>query len=137
MLNVNFVSDLQASIDKLIKLPERLPMTAGRIVANQIRTFTHEYSMTPDGATFAPYVPAYAKRRQRMGLQISKVDLKISGEYGRDIQPRAEGDEIIVAPKDSDMKRAAGLSKKRPHIGIAPETPGIIEAAMQKIFEEL
>lgn len=130
--------DLTQVISKLEKLPARMQMSAARTIANNMRRYMHEYGMTPDGVTYAPYTKAYARRRfNKFGLQVDKVDLKVTGEYGRGIKPRKEGEDIIVAPKDSDLPRAQGLSKKRPHIGVAPEVPGLIEASWQGLFESL
>lgn len=123
------------SLAGLANLGERSLTIAGHEIQGQIRRFSQQLSMTPDGATFKPYVPAYAKYRQRKGRQTSPVNLTFTGEYMRDIMPRKVGNEVQVGPKESDMLRAQGLSAKREHIGIAPETPGIIEAKMLEEFE--
>jgi len=90
--------------------------------------------MTPDGASYPQLTPAYKKAKIRAGYG-GDPNLKRTGEYGRDIQARPEGDDIIVAPKESDEPRARGLSKKRPHIGVPAETPGIIEASWDGILD--
>lgn len=129
--------ELSDAIAKLERLPERAQKSAANIVANEMRRYMHEYGMTPDGETYAPYVPRYKRYREKHNRSGSKVDLKFTGEYGRDIRPRKDGDDIIVAPKESDLPRAEGLSKKRPHIGVGREVPGIIEASWNGILESL
>lgn len=136
MLSANITSDLGAAIGRLEKLSERLPMAAGNIVAKQIRTFSQEYQMTPDGASFKELTPAYKRRKMRSGRP-GVPNLTWSGELMRETKARKAGGNVEVGPQESQQAQAEGLSKKRPFVGLAPETPGIIEASFQKIFAEL
>ncbi len=129
-------SALTKTVETLGKLPERVQTAAGHTVQKQIRQHSQEYMQSPDGVTFAPLTDKYRKRKVKSGRP-GLPNLTFTGELMRDIKPRKEGDEIFIAPKESDLAKAEGLSKKRPFIGLAPETPGLIEQAMVVAFEDM
>ena len=122
--------------EQLAGLGERSLTIAGHKVQEQIRTFSQNYQMTPDGVLFQPLTKAYARAKERAGYG-RKPNLTRTGGYMREIKPRKVGDEIEVGAGEDYLEISQGLSNYRPHIGIAPETPGIIEAALVEEFERM
>lgn len=122
------------NVKKLSELDERCMTIAGHKVQEQIRRFSQEYMMSPDGTTFAPLTKKYEKRKVRAGRK-GLPNFTFTGSYMRGMKPRKSGGDVLVGPESDHEPMAEGLSKKRSHIGIANETPGIIEASMKEEFE--
>jgi len=122
--------------DGLADLGERGLTIAGHEVQNQIRRFSQEYMMTPDGVLFQPLSNAYRRSKIRAGYQ-GVPNLTRTGGYMREMKPRKVTDGIEVGPGSDYEAIAQGLSSRREHIGIAPETPGIIEAKLVEEFERM
>lgn len=74
------------------------------------------------GRAFAPYVPGYAKRRQRGGLQTGYVDFTVTGRLWANVQPRVEESGaghtvVIIGARDEGNKdKLRGAVKKRGNI---------------------
>lgn len=122
--------------EQLADLGERSLTIAGYEVQNQIPRFSQEYQMTPDGALFQPLTNAYRHSKIRAGYA-GVPNLTRTGGYMREIKARKVGDKIEVGPRSEYETIAQGLSSRREHIGIAPETPGIIESKLVEEFERM
>ena len=73
-------------------------------------------------AAFAPYVPAYAKDRQKAGYQVGYVDFTRTGRMFAAVRPRIESSTVFSATvviEGSDQRSRdiiAGAAKKRGNI---------------------
>lgn len=87
-------------------------------VKNRIQSSGEDYS----GAQFAPYVPAYEKKRAAEGYQTDFVDFTVSGDLWASITPRVTDQTedsltIQAAPRGTlNEKKAAGQVRKRGNI---------------------
>ena len=137
MIGYELTGDFERAIRGITDWAERAPMIVGQVVADQIIHYTRDLSMTPDGATFAAYVPRYAKVRKKHGLQTSRVDLTWTKQYLDSVEPYYEGGDLYVGPDLNYAPRTEGLSKKRPHIGVAVETPALAEKKLHEAWSKL
>jgi len=75
-----------------------------------------------DGGSFPPYVPSYARRRRKNGLQTGYVDFTDRGRLWANVQPRVELDEqnrtlVVIGARDSENNaKLLGAVKKRGNI---------------------
>ena len=137
MIGYELTGDFEKAIRGITEWAERAPMLVGEVVAEQIVHYSRDLSMTPDGATFAAYVPRYAEKRKKAGLQTARVDLTWTKQYLDSIKPVREGADVYVGPAMQYGPRAEGLSKKRPHIGVAVETPALAEKKLHEEWSKL
>lgn len=75
-----------------------------------------------DGGAFAPYVPPYAKEREKSGYQVGYVDYTRTGRMFAAVRPRVEKSNVFSATvviEGSDQRSKdiiAGAVKKRGNI---------------------
>ena len=134
MLNASFELQLSEALRHVEEALHDLPMQVGGIIAQEIHRNTEDLSRSPDGTAFTPYSPKYIPKRQRYGLRTDRVDLHFTGRYIHSIQPRREGSDVYVSPGEEFEKQALGLNRLRPHIGISPEVPQLVEAMLEKVI---
>ena len=92
----------------------------------------------PDGSTFEPYVPEYAKVRQALGLRISPPNLRRKAEdslldsLGA---KRLNDNESEISVREDLEPIAKGLSQKRKFMGISEATKARAESKFNPEFE--
>jgi hypothetical protein len=75
---------------------------------------------TAAGTAFAPYTPAYAKRRQDKGRQVARYDFTFTGDFWRSVGARLvdqsqDAATVAIMPERADNEaKLAGHNKRRP-----------------------
>jgi hypothetical protein len=75
---------------------------------------------TAAGGAFAPYTPAYAKRRQEKGRQVARYDFTFTGDFWRSVGARLvaqsqDAATVAIMPERADNEaKLAGHNKRRP-----------------------
>lgn len=90
-----------------------------------------------DDAPMAPYSPAYAKKRERIGMESQIRTLNFTGSMQRSLSIRSAqkiGSEIVVEvgfANPSDQEKAAYNQQRTPWFGVSPQD----EAALRRVVE--
>lgn len=103
---------------------------AGAEIGRGIRENTAR-SVDANGRAFDPYTPAYARRRQRMGLT-TRVTLRVRAEDSLlDTLGEHSPGEISVSP--SREGQSLGLQKEREFMGV---TAGAVARTEERLVQE-
>lgn len=85
----------------------RQALIASFNLREMVRYRVQNTGIGPDGRPFAPYVPSYARERQKAGFQIRKVDYTRTGSLWGSIIPEVESNGpgfvvIAIGPTTED-----------------------------------
>lgn len=100
MTSEELVNGLRAFLDRMSgqELERRLLSTASDL-KDSVRDRVQNSGLNRRNQPFAPYTPPYAKKRQKDGLQVRKVDYTRSGRLWASITPTVvsnDGETIII-----------------------------------------
>jgi hypothetical protein len=139
MLKITFDTRSLAKLSKEIQdFADTKPLQiAADTVEKQIKVLSQQQGSDSLGEPFKPYTKPYAEQRRRKGLQIARVDLTVTGKYMKSIGLRQDGDTNYVGPSDELQGQAKGLSKKRTHLELHPDTPRNVEFSLKKAWDSI
>jgi hypothetical protein len=113
--------------------------TAAIIVRANIRT--RATSGTSHKGRLPEYKPPYAKRKKKLGKQVSPPDYTLSGKLLRDLtisRDDTRSNEVYVSPAmGKDRLKAEGNAKKRPLMGVTEQDQAQAGKAIDLEIEQI
>lgn len=140
------IAKLRQNIQELEQLRStealRIALDATALLKLRIQTS----GQNADGNAFPPYIPSYARYRQRKGAQTGYVDFTVTGRLMANIQPRVVQDDenktvVEIAARDSEnnAKLLGAVNKRGNILRLAPDEIRLIADAnrerLRKVFD--
>lgn len=136
MVSISIHSDLDRLVQNIERFQAAAPITVSNEVIRQVRTLS-EKGKQPDGSSFAPYTPQYAKVREKKGLQVTPVNLRVTNGLMASLADTYDTEEHIVTVDTAHEEIAEGLSTKRTFLDVASQTVPDSELALKQLFDSI
>ena len=134
-MNIKFdTREIEALIPRIEKFRAGIVPSVAGVLVKQIKTLSQQQQVTYRGTPFKKLTPAYRKRKVKAGHP-GIPNLTYTGKYMDRIGLRQDEDVPYVGPVAAFQPQAQGLSKKRPHLGVHPDSIRLAENGLAQMWE--